>query len=147
MKRRILYWYSRAVVWACTAGVLLTSCAGIARTSDRIGEKGTAVLGGAAVGSLLWLLHPLGWVGGLIAAAGGAIGALLFGSGNTTIHEAPAGFPWMGLALLVVAVLLARSWAHWLPPLIEVVKRTVKGTPRALLGGRPVKPKFVRRSD
>jgi hypothetical protein len=150
MKRRLQYWYSRAVVWACTAGVLLTSCAATRRAVDTVGEKGTQAGGGVLVGMLLWLAHPVGWVGAGLAAVGGAIGALMFGGGSVTIHEAPAGFPWVGLASLVLLVLLARSWAHWLPGLIEVVKRTVKGTPRALLGGKPKpaeKPKFVRRTD
>lgn len=148
MKSWLLRWLlSSAWILACLSG-----CAGVQRAADEIGEKGTAAAGGTLLGGLLFLLHPAGILGGLLAAAGGAIGALLFGGGDTTVHAAPTS-AWdaaVPLAALVLFVLLLRAWAHWLPPLLEVLKRAALGTPRALLGGRPKKTtttRFVRRAD
>jgi hypothetical protein len=153
VRRLALHLYWRAFPWLAVIGSALCSCAAVRRAADDVGEKGVDAASGAGLGFLLWLVHPVGWIGGALAAAGGAIGALLFGGGDTTIHEAPAS-PWSGALVvlaLVLGVLILRAWGHWAPPLLEVAKRTVKGAPRALLGGRPKpapKPnRFVRRVD
>lgn len=130
---------------------LLAGCAGVGRALDEGGEQGTAAAGGVGLGFLAWLVHPVGWVGAALAATGGAVGALLFSPDGTNVtHEAPMN-PLVGLALVAAGVLLLRSWAHWLPPLLAVLKNSAKGAPRALLGGRPKaesKPnRFARRID
>lgn len=153
MRRLVLYLYWRAFPWLALAATALASCAAVRRAGDEAGEKGVAVGAGTVTGGLLYLLGPAGWLGGLLAGAGGAIIALLVGGGDTTVNEAPSS-PWSGalaVLALVAGVLVLRAWGHWAPPLLETVKRTVKGAPRALLGGRPKpppeKPRFPRRAD
>lgn len=139
--------WTAVLAWSCLPG-LLSGCAALREA----GEKGTAAGAATGVGFLAWLLHPVGAVGGLLAAAGAALAALVLGGGDRTVNEAPST-AWdavVPLAALVLLVLFLRAWAHWLPPLLEVLKRTAKGTPRALLGGRardPQAPRFRRRAD
>ncbi len=144
LRRLYLQFHARAYVLLAT----LCGCAGVQRAADDLGEKGTAAGAGTLAGALVWFLGPVGWVGGALSALTGALVALLVGGGDKTVHEAPTPLG-AYIAFAVVGALLLRSWAHWLPPLLEVLKNTAKGAPRALLGGRPKKApaKFVRRID
>ena len=151
MKSWIVRLLFAAAVWFVGLA-LVPGCAALQRAAEDVGAKGVAAGSATVLGSLLYFVSPAGWLGGLLAAGGGAVLALLFGGGDTTVHEAPAS-PWSGpltVGALVLAVLLLRAWGHWAPPLLEVLKRAAKGTPRALLGGPPKKPdapRFRRRAD
>lgn len=127
----------KALLAAGSVGVLIaaaSSCAAARAASEHTAQGGGAAGGGAAFyfGSIL--LGAPGAVAAALAGIGGWIGAWFF-TPKAPPGAAPAGFPWAGLILVVLAVLAVRAWAHY-PAMIRAAWVTVKATARGFLGGR-----------
>lgn len=126
----------KAMLAVGSTGVLaaaMTSCAAV-----RAAGEHTAQGGGAAGGGLIFYVTSIalgatGWVAAGIAGVGGWIGSWFF-TPKAASSPAPAGFPWAGLVLVVLAVLLLRAWGH-APALFKDVWKLAKTSARAFLGG------------